>query len=258
VGHAEARTLQFLRPAVTETLYEKFSNCLISPGHPTHQCEVVVELRAQVKVTHRYHLLRADEKQHHDACLDMIAKAGETTRFGTLYLIDDDYIKVGVADQRQIANRHGNLQTGNPRPIRLITLCFFYSREVALVVETELKRRHSERRAGGGTEWFNVSQEELRRDVIAVAHGLALNQIWATAGGAEHIRPELANYFYGLLMFDMVEGKLRQSWDFTPTITDLGSSEIVLESSSQPTISLDDRSETKRGRWDQLRRLIPL
>ncbi len=57
-----------------------------------------MELMPQVKVTRRYHLLRAPEKQQHDTCLHMIATAGDTTTFGMLYLIDDGYIKVGVAD----------------------------------------------------------------------------------------------------------------------------------------------------------------
>jgi len=213
-----------------------------------------MELMPQVKVTHRYHLLRAPEKQHHDACLDMIAEAGKTTRFGTLYLIDDDHmIKAGIADQHQIANRHGNLQTGNPRPLRVVTLCFFYSREVAQAVETELKRRHAPRRAGGGSEWFHVPREELRRDVITAAHELALNQMRTAAAGAAFIRPELANYFYGLLMFDIFDGELRESWDATPAVIDPEPSSIEVTSNLPPTIPADDRSETKRGLWDQRR-----
>ncbi len=216
-----------------------------------------MELMPQVKVTHQYRLLRAPEKQRHNSCLDMIAKAGETTRFGTLYLIDDDdMIKVGVADQHQIANRHGNLQTGNPRPVRVVTLCFFYSREVALVVESELKRRHAPRRAGGGSEWFNVSREELRRDVITAAHELAWNQMRVAASGAATIRPELATYFYGLLMFDIFDGELHQSWDATSAVIDSESSEVEVTSGSFPTISVDDRSETKRSWWDQVRRFV--
>ena len=210
-----------------------------------------------VKVTHRYHLLRAPEKQHHDVCLDLIAKAGDTTRFGTLYLIDDDHmIKVGVADQHQIANRHGNLQTGNPRPLRVVTLCFFYSREAALVVETELKRRHAPRRAGGGSEWFDVPREELRKDVIDTAHELALNQMRAAAGGAALIRRELADYFYGLLMFDISDGELRQSWDATPGVTAPDFVRGGKTHGSSPIISAEDRSEVKRHLWDQLRRFV--
>jgi hypothetical protein len=211
----------------------------------------------QIKVTHQYRLLRAPEKQHHDACLDMIATAGETTRFGTLYLIDDDYMmKVGVTGQQQIANRLDNLQTGNPRPLRVVTLCFFYSREIALVVEAELKRRHAPRRAGGGSEWFDVPRDELRRDVLITAHELALNQMRAATASAAPIRPQLATYFYGLLMFDIFDGVLHQSWDATSAVIDLEPSRAEVTLSAFPMISADDQSESKRGFWDQLRRFV--
>lgn len=211
----------------------------------------------QVQLTHRYHLLRAAEKQRHDGCLEMIATAGATTGFGTLYLIDDDrMIKAGIAEQPQIANRVRNLQTGNPQPLRVVTLCFFYSSDVARVVETELKRRHAPRRAKGGSEWFDIPREELKGDVLTVAHELASTQMRAAAAGATPMRPGLANYFYGLLMFDIVDGELRHSWDATTTVIDRGSTEIELIPGPFPTISPEDRSETKRSLWDQIRRFV--
>jgi hypothetical protein len=209
----------------------------------------------QVQLTHRYHLLRASEKKRHDDCLVRIAEAGEDTRFGTLYLIDDGrMIKAGVAGQQQIANRKGNLQTGNSNPLRVVTLCFFYSREVALEVERELKRRHAPRRAEGGSEWFDIPRKELSGDVLTVAHELAFIQMRAAAAGATPIRPGLANYFYGLLMFDIEDGELRQSWDATAAVIDLGSTELEAISGSVPKISADE--ETKRSLWDWIRRLV--
>lgn len=195
------------------------------------------------QITHQYRLLRAQEKQHHNACLEMIAAAGETLRFGTLYLIDDgQMMKVGVAGQRQIAIRECNVQTGNPQLLRVVTLCFFYSREVAIIVETALKRRHASRRAPGGTEWFDVPHDELRRDVLAVAHEVALNQIRVTAAGAAPMRPEQAHYFYGLLMFDIIDGELSQSWDATPIAAD----------HPEPPSPIDNQSQSKRDWWDRL------
>jgi hypothetical protein len=211
-----------------------------------------------VMITHRHHLLRRSEKERHNDCLRKVAEAGETTRFGTLYLIEDGshMIKAGVAAQHQIDNRHGNLQTGNPHPLRIVTLCFFYSREIASVVESELKRRHKPRRAQGGSEWFDTPREELARDVLSLAHDLALTQMRA-AVSATPIRPELASYFYGLLMFDIVDGELRQSWEATPSISEL--QRVAVDSSSGPSsswISADDQSNTKRGLWDQIRSLV--
>jgi hypothetical protein len=211
----------------------------------------------QVQITHRHHLLRASEKQHHDDCLKMIARVGETTRFGTLYLISGSrMIKAGIAEQQQIRNRTRNLQTGSADPLRVVTLCFFYSIDVARVVETELKRRHAPRWAEGGSEWFDVPREHLKRDIVTLAHKLALSQMQVITDGATPMRPELAYYFYGLLIFDIIDGKLCHAWDETIDMSDAVSVATSEIPKRLPTVSPDDVSENKRGLWDQLRRIV--
>jgi hypothetical protein len=75
---------------------------------------------AKTKVTSQYRLLRADEKECHDQCLEMIAMAGETTQFGCLYLIDaDGDTKIGITQQDRVNRRVRNLQTGNLQRLRL-------------------------------------------------------------------------------------------------------------------------------------------
>ena len=109
-------------------------------------------------ITSRRDRLSRDEKDEYDRCLSVLSRAGAITPFGCLYVIervgDPAYYKAGKTSLDNLHNRRRNLQTGDPLPQRIVSLCMYYSREVAGIVETGLKHDYQRRglHAKGGTE----------------------------------------------------------------------------------------------------------
>jgi hypothetical protein len=143
-----------------------------------------------------------------------------------------------------------------------VTLCLFYSRDAAAVVERSLKDRHAPHRAQGGTEWFDVPREELRKDIVAIAHGLAISQMKANRTGVQFFRPELSRYFYGLLVLDIVAGEIRHPRDATPyqqiqNAADWSSAKrVVGDPKGVSAGPADDIWQGKIDFWEHLRRVL--
>jgi hypothetical protein len=100
-------------------------------------------------ITSRRDRLSRDEKDEHDRCLSILSRAGSITQFGCVYVIErvgsPEYYKAGLTSLDNVDTRMGNLQTGDPNPQRLVSLCMFYSREVAAIVERGLKTDYRRR-----------------------------------------------------------------------------------------------------------------
>jgi hypothetical protein len=64
--------------------------------------------------------------------------------------------------------------------------------------------------AKGGTEWYSVARNEIVADIRRVSHELALQQIMTNADGSrvDFINEALRTNFYGLLIFEIVNGQL--------------------------------------------------
>jgi len=101
-------------------------------------------------------------------------------------------------------------QTGSPYEQRVVTLCVFQSRDVASIVERQLKTRHREARSQGGTEWIGRSRHDIIADVSAIASELHINQTLVNADRNRvlGIDPTMARHFYGLILLDIVEGEI--------------------------------------------------
>ena len=75
-----------------------------------------------------------------------------------LYLIEDgEYTKIGVSDNPK--KRLLDLQVGNPRPLKLVTVIEYKCDRTAYLVEQCLHGFWGDCRACG--EWFNVSVEDI-------------------------------------------------------------------------------------------------
>jgi hypothetical protein len=199
-------------------------------------------------ITSRHDRLSRDEKDEYDRCLAMLERAGSVTPFGCVYVIervgDPAYYKAGLTSLDNLENRMGNLQTGDPLPQRVVSLCMFYSRAVASIVERGLKTDYQRRglHAKGGTEWYSVPREDIVADIRRVSHRLAIEQIMANAtdGRVNYIDEALRTHFYGLLIFDIRDGELIDFAEVNSAkelMVDVGSSG---ETRTEPPIAVTD------------------
>lgn len=198
-------------------------------------------------ITRRFDRLRADEKSSYRSCLDALQRAGKITNFGCLYVIDQindsqPFVKTGATTLKRIGDRATEIQTGSPYSQRVVSLCLFYDRGIAIRVESALKSHYAGSRSQGGTEWFNVSRSQVMRDIWRICHDLARNQILANANEIPFIDPALSTNFYGLLTFDIVDGQIRH-------YEELEATSCVEMNSAPPEAS-------KQRDWLSLRSLI--
>jgi len=219
-------------------------------------------------VTSRRDRLSRDEKDEYDRCLSVLSRAGSITPFGCLYVIervgDPAYYKAGKTSLDNLHNRRRNLQTGDPLPQRIVSLCMFYSREVAGIVETGLKHDYQRRglHAKGGTEWYSVARNEIVADIRRVSHELALQQIMTNADGSrvDFINETLRMNFYGLLIFEIMNGQLIDFAEANSTRELLAGAASSSETATEvPIVAMDlliptdaDLVPSKRDTWARM------
>ena len=232
----------------------------------------------RTRVTKQFRLVPESHRTVHDTVIAEFTRAAEVNEVGCLYFIEqgegDAAIKAGITQGARLSKRISEHQTGNPRKLRYVTLCLFYSRDIAREVEKELKRRFREHKVGGGQEWFDVPRKDLKKAVVKIAHDLALHQVRANANRTGFLRPELAKYFYGLLVYDItgretfehdesLEVENSEQANETPNTdavviplvaadTPAVAEAVVCEASLDFTPSDKDQSITKQAWWRSL------
>ena len=100
-----------------------------------------------------------------DYCINHY-KINKRSISSTLYLISDGtYLKIGVTQKGKIAKRLQSLQTGNPHALVCV---FFVDIQDALALELSLHRKFQKKRLKG--EWFNVTREEVKKEIKRIIY----------------------------------------------------------------------------------------
>jgi hypothetical protein len=202
-------------------------------------------------ITSRFDRLNRSEKSEYLRCIQMLERAGSITPFGCIYVIertgDQTYRKAGRTSLDNLGRRTVNLQTGDPHHQRVVSLCMFYNRDVAVTVESALKRKYQlgGLHAQGGTEWYIVPRKQIVADILRMSHQLAIDQIRVNASDHKvgYLDSALSTNFYGLLAFSIRSGELVE-FSATDAAQDLLDAD-------QPPIA-DNMTSTKLSTWGRI------